>query len=277
MLFIAAVFFYVKSVSIIAIMGVLIFFFAYILVALYSYDRVPTTKTVLQTDICGLQHIFSFRRNNGNQFLISTAFDSFLPSYFKIALQTQAKEETYGVRYAPKTKEEEKEEEKEKKQEKVKNWEETVKEGEEEKEYDPIFGVVQRNCLKRRREFREEREKALERMEGREFSTQAEVLSSLPSIDRKHLRMVVEENDDDEKERESVEEEETGNGEDEQMEEAESLIDRRGAGSKEVDSFLTKLLMRSAISEEGKVENEKKGRARRNVVVNKKKYADYLV
>jgi hypothetical protein len=50
---------------------------------------------VLQTDISGLQHIFSFRGENGNRFLISAAYDDLLPSYFKIMLATETKEETY--------------------------------------------------------------------------------------------------------------------------------------------------------------------------------------
>jgi hypothetical protein len=189
------------------------------------------------------------------------------------------------VRYAPKRKEEEREEkakeEKEREDRKQKKGKKV-----ESRPYEPIFGVMQRNCLMKRKQFRDERTKALSEIGKKQFSTQAEVMASLPGLDRKNLKIVKEEEEVEEEEeevkREEGEVEENENGMFEKDDDVGNLISNGKDERKKVDGFLVKLLSKSAVADnvkvvndEGNIESKENARGKRNFIFNKK-YINYF-
>jgi hypothetical protein len=246
--------------------------------------------------------VYTFRCYEGNTFLLSAAYDDNLLHHITAELPTRVRQETYGVRYAPKTKEEEEEE----------KAAEEGKEGEvvaaKEK---ALFGKIQLNSLNRRIEMRRLIEENAQCLKGVAVDNPHAVTQVLLHLDKKRNSveegvrgsggMDREDQDGDEagKEKDEYAEEE-GVGEDDKDEEEsedeaaqfEDLINTSRLGTDKkfaVDDFLKRLLIQSEIAEdvvEVTKEEEDDGLAaiavtsvvsvshKRKIKI--KKYADYV-
>jgi hypothetical protein len=227
---------------------------------LLSYDRDPTTKIVHQIDMTGLRWVYSFRRQSGDTFMVSTSFDDNIAYYVKMDLPTKVGEEKYDVRYAPKSKEEVQEEKAEKEREKKKNAG---------KSSDPLFGAVQLNFLLKQKGMRELVEQSAKNIVDGRAKTTAEAVESQLKIDRKGVVQNDLEEDESEIENGDDGEEEQDDEDDEDVLE---LINQSQIGKErkfDPSSFLSGLLTRSTFGDEVKVRTR-----RQQSHVNTAKYKD---